>query len=74
MNKFLETIGTRAKGRRPDDPQVVSADRLAYGRENVWEKDRAAIAKAVKRLMALRRRDDEAEDHGKLSTPASQPG
>ncbi|MFO1189197.1 MAG: hypothetical protein U1E97_06330 [Alphaproteobacteria bacterium] len=68
MSKLLKAIHANAKGARPDADDI-----LAHARENVWEKDRAAIAQAVKRIIATHRHDDKA-GHGKMAAPAGQAG
>jgi len=68
MSKLLNAIHAKAPSANRDADDI-----LAHARENVWEKDRAAIAKAVKRIIAAHRQGEKA-DHGKMPAPAGQAG
>jgi len=68
MSKPLNAEGSKIGHR---DREVEEA--LSHARENVWEKDRAAIIKAVKRMLALRRRRA-MNGHADMPEPAGQAG
>jgi hypothetical protein len=52
MSKLLNAIHLKKLVQAEEERGV-----LAHAREHVWDKDRAAIAKAVKRIVMARRKD-----------------
>lgn len=62
MSKLLNAIHLKKLALGDADESV-----LAHAREHVWDKDRAAIAKAVKRIAMVRRKD---EADGRDTLPA----
>lgn len=66
MTEMQKPILAKANGTEPEDD-----DPITHAREDVWAKDRATIAKFVRRMLALRRRRKE-HDHRDLPESARE--